>query len=313
MRRPPRVVVTMPLELAGKAATVFAERGFENGRLEAELLLAGTLCIRRLDLYLQHDRPVTEAELERFRSAVRRRLRHEPLQYVLGTAAFRQLELQVDPRVLIPRPETEVLVGAVLDWCAAGDRGTGDRGTGHRGTGDRLGAALDIGTGSGAIALSLAREGRLERVVATDVSHDALNVAAENARRTELSDVVEFRHGSLFEPLRAAERFRVIVSNPPYVAESERAALPPEVRDHEPGGALFAGADGLDVIVALVDGAAAWLEPGGLLAVEIGATQADAVLGKVRAVGAWTNGRVMNDFAGRPRVVLAERAMESAD
>jgi release factor glutamine methyltransferase len=289
--------VTIPLELAAKAAAVFAERGFENARLEAELLLAGILGIRRLDLYLQHDRPVSAAELERFRGAVRRRLKHEPLQYVLGTAAFRQLELRVDRRVLIPRPETEVLVGAVLDWCVA----TGD---------DTWGVALDVGTGSGAIALSLAREGRFERVIATDASQDALAVAAENTRRTQLHDVVELRHGPTFDPLRAGERFRVVVSNPPYVAESERAGLQPEVREHEPADALFAGAHGLAVLDELVAGAPAWLEPGGLLALEVGATQAEAVLARVRATAAYINERAMNDLAGRPRIVLAERAVQ---
>lgn len=281
----------IPLDLARKAAAVFEERGFENARLEAELLLAGVLCMKRLDLYLQHDRPVAPDELEGFRTAVRRRLKHEPLQYVLGTAAFRGLELMVDARVLIPRPETEVLVGTVLEWA-----------TSH----GAVRRALDLGTGSGAIALSLAQEGPFERVLATDVSADALAVAAENTRRTELGDVVELRHGALFEPLLAGEMFSAIVSNPPYVAEHERASLAPEVREHEPAGALFAGDDGLAVIGAIVAGAGAWLEPGGLLALEIGATQADAVLARIRAAGMYERERLVNDLAGRPRIVVAE-------
>lgn len=285
--------MTRPLELADRAAAVFAERGFDNARLEAELLLAGVLGMKRLDLYLQHERPIRDDELERFRTAVRRRLKHEPLQYVLGTAAFRQLELRVDARALIPRPETEVLVGAVLAWA-----------TSH----GAARAVLDVGTGSGAIALSLAREGEFERIVATDVSRDALALAAENARSTGLSDVVELRHGSLFEPLRTGESFSVIVSNPPYVAESERGGLAPEVRDHEPADALFAGPDGLTVIEALVTGAPAWLEPGGLLALEIGLGQADAVLQRIGAARVYVAERVVNDLAGRPRIVLAERA-----
>jgi release factor glutamine methyltransferase len=282
------------LALTRKAAAVFAERGFENPRLEAELLLAGILGIRRLDLYLQHERPVAAVELERFRSAVRRRLKHEPLQYVLGTASFRQLELLVDRRVLIPRPETEQLVGAVLEWCRA---------SGRQGM-----SVLDIGTGSGAIALSLAAEGSFERVVATDVSQDALQLAAENARRTGYDDVVEFRHGSMFDSLHHGETFAVIVSNPPYVAESERALLAPEVREHEPAGALFAGAGGLAAIETLISGAPDWLEPGGLLALEIGAGQAEAVLDRVRSCGSYRAERVMNDLAGRPRMMLAEYA-----
>lgn len=279
------------LTLSRKATSVFEDRGFENPRLEAELLLAGVLGLKRLELYLQHDRPVDPAELERFRAAVRRRLRHEPLQYILGVAAFRRLELLVDPRVLIPRPETEVLVGLVLDWAARG----------------KAGRALDVGTGSGAIALSLAAEGRFSGVLATDVSPEALDVARTNAARAGLESGIELRHGPGFEPLRRGETFSVIVSNPPYVAESERDLLPPEVRDHEPGVALFAGAGGLDVIEALCAEAGAWLEPGGLLALEIGLGQADAVLERVGRAGVYTEPRMEADLTGRPRFVLAER------
>ena len=281
------------LELTRKAAAVLAERGFPNARLEAELLLAGVLGIRRLDLYLQHDRPVAGEELERYRGWIRRRLRHEPLQYIVGTAAFRQLELHVDPRVLIPRPETEVLVGEVLTWATS--RGAG-------------GAALDVGTGSGAIALSLAREGGFARIVATDVSQDALDVARGNAQSNSVGDAVEFRLGALFEPLTASERFAVIASNPPYVAVSERASLAPEVRDFEPATALFAEADGWSVIDALIARAPHWLEPGGLLAIELGLGQADAAVEKILATGAYANARVVADLTRRPRVLLAERA-----
>jgi release factor glutamine methyltransferase len=280
------------LELSRKAAAVLAERGFDNARLEAELLLAGVLGIRRLDLYLQHDRPVHGGELERFRAWVRRRLKHEPLQYITGTAAFRKLELQVDPRVLIPRPETEVLVGEVLRWATSRQA---------------WGRALDIGTGSGAIALSLAQEGAFDTVVATDVSPGALEVAAANARQCGLDGRVDFRHGPLWDPLRPGEVYDVVVSNPPYVAEADRPALAPEVREHEPAQALFAGIDGLDVVCGIVDGAAHWLAGGGLLAVEIGLGQSEAVLERVRATGAYVNERVVADLTQRPRIVVAER------
>jgi release factor glutamine methyltransferase len=300
--------VTEPaLELTRKAAAVLAERGFANARLEAELLLAGVLGIRRLDLYLQHERPVDGAELERYRAWVRRRLKHEPLQYIVGTAAFRKLELHVDPRVLIPRPETEVLVGEVLSWAMSRAP---------------LGAALDIGTGSGAIALSLAREGSFARIVATDVSQDALDVARDNAQRAGLSvgavtggavtGGVEFRCGAYFEPLREGERFTAIVANPPYVADDERAALAPEIREHEPASALLAGPDGLRDIEALIAGAPPWLEAGGLLALEIGDGQAEAVLARVSATGAYVNARVVADLTGRMRVLIAEAAVQGS-
>jgi release factor glutamine methyltransferase len=282
------------LELTRKAAAVLAERGITNARLEAELLLAGLLGMKRLDLYLQHDRPVDERELARFRALIRRRLKHEPLQYILGTAAFRQLELHVDARVLIPRPETEVLVGAVLQWHA------------RRAV---KGIALDIGTGSGAIALSLAREGDFEHVVATDISADALDVARANAAAAGLTERVTFREGSLFEAVSGDAVFAAIVSNPPYVAESERASLAAEVRDYEPAVALFAGARGLDVIERIVRAAPQHLEPGGLLALEIGISQRADVLDCVERAG-YENARVEMDLTGRPRVLLAERPLE---
>ncbi|HSJ10739.1 MAG TPA: peptide chain release factor N(5)-glutamine methyltransferase [Longimicrobiales bacterium] len=281
------------LDVSRKAAGVLAERGIEQARLESELLLAGVLGLKRLDLYLQHDRPLTESELERYRSAVRRRLRREPVQYILGTAAFRSLELHVDARVLIPRPETEVLAGAVLEWSRRQAR---------------WGTALDVGTGSGAIALSLVAEGEYERVVASDVSRDALDVARRNAAGVGTADRVEFREGSLFDVVAEGERFDVIVSNPPYVAESERSGLAAEVVDHEPTTALFAGPDGLAVISRLIAGAADRLRPGGLLALEMGAGQATAVLALLAASGRFVDPRVARDLAGRERIALAETA-----
>ena len=281
------------LDVARKAAGLFEERKFEHARLDAELLLAGVLGLKRLDLYLQHDRPLTADELERYRAAVRRRLKREPVQYILGSAAFRHLELAVDARVLIPRPETELLVGAVLDWSS--ERGRG-------------GAVLDVGTGSGAIALSLATEGGFERVVASDASADALSVARSNAARVGCAERVELREGSLFDVVRPGEQFAVVVSNPPYVADEERGSLAPEVVEHEPALALFAGSDGLAVIEAIVGGAADHLELGGLLALEIGAAQGPAVLSLLERSGRYTAPRIVRDLAGRDRIALAERA-----
>jgi release factor glutamine methyltransferase len=291
-------VLEQALELTRKAAAVLQERGFDNPRLEAELLLAGVLRMRRLDLYLQHDRPVGGAELQQYRDAVRRRLRHEPLQYVLGTASFRRLELKVDGRVLIPRPETELLVGTVLEWAAA-------RAQGRAG----WGGVLDVGTGSAAIALSLAMEGQFDQIVATDISRDALDVAMENAVAAGLEAVVEFRCGALFEPV-AGERFSVIVSNPPYVAESERDDLAPEVREHEPALALFGGATGLDVIAELIAMAPGYMEAGALLAIEIGTGQGDAVLQLLGQAADYRNERILPDLTGRPRIATAERLAE---
>jgi release factor glutamine methyltransferase len=275
-------------------AEYLAGRSVHNARLNAELLLAGMLGLKRLDLYLQHDRPLTPDELDEFRSRLRRRARREPLQYIDGTAAFRDLVLRVDRRVLIPRPETEVLVQRVLDWAAG------------RAAGERSLSAVDLGTGSGAIAISLAVEGPFARVVATDVDRDTLRAARENHAHAAPHAPVEFRPGDLWEAV-GGERFDVVVSNPPYIGEGERASLDPEVVDWEPAGALFAGADGLRVIRPLIAGAADHLLQGGLLALEIGAGQGAAVSRLIESTNAFGPARVLPDLAGRDRVVLAER------
>jgi release factor glutamine methyltransferase len=278
------------VEMIRWTADYLAGKGFHNARLNAELLLAGVLGLKRLDLYLQYDRPLTPEELAEYRDRLRRRARREPLQYIDGTAAFRDLVLKVDRRVLIPRPETERLVQEVLDWAA----GKADL---H---------AVDVGTGSGAIALALATEGPFARVVATDVSADALALARENHQLAAPEASVEFRLGDLLEPVRG-ERFHAVVSNPPYIGEEEAPALDAEVRDWEPAQALFAGHGGLDVIRRLVPQAAQALYPGGLLAMEIGAGQGAAVCAVIDETNAFGAPRVRPDLAGRDRIVLAER------
>jgi release factor glutamine methyltransferase len=212
----------------------------------------------------------------------------------VGTAAFRELELKVDGRVLIPRPETEVLVDEVLEWAVS-----------HGGEAPR---ALDLGTGSGAIALSLALEGPFQFVVATDASGDALAVARTNAEAAELSGKVDFREGSFFEPIRADEVFDVVVSNPPYVTEAEGRDLQPEVAEWEPHSALLGGPDGLDIIRGIVAGAEAHLRPGGLLAMEVGLGQAGPVVALLETAGGYDDARIRRDYTGRERMVLARRA-----
>jgi release factor glutamine methyltransferase len=278
------------VEMIRWTAEYLAGKGFHNPRLNAELLLAGMLGLKRLDLYLQHDRPLTPEELAEFRDRLRRRARREPLQYIDGTAAFRDLVLRVDRRVLIPRPETERLVQAVLDWAA-------ERTDLH---------AVDVGTGSGAIALSLATEGPFARVVATDAAEAALAAARANHQFVCPRAPVEFCAGDLLSPL-AGQRFDVVVSNPPYIGDEEAPSLDAEVRDWEPASALFAGTGGLDVIRRLVPQAAQALRPGGLLALEIGAAQGAAVSRIIEETHAFGAPRVRPDLAGRDRIVLAER------
>jgi release factor glutamine methyltransferase len=281
------------------SAEYLSGKGVDRARLDAEYLLAHALGLKRLDLYLQHDRPLNAGELDLFRPLLKRRAGREPLQYILGHQPFRDLELRVDRRVLIPRPETEVLVDEVLRWARAGDR-------------EGL-EALDLGTGSGAIALSLAAEGPFERVVGTDVSPEALQVADLNRVASGLEHAVELRSGRDFDAVRPGERFDVVVSNPPYVAEREREELEPEVLDWEPGTALFAGPDGLDVVRRIVAGAPARLRQGGLLALEVGAAQARVVEGLLEGAGGWQEVTVRADLAGRERIVLATCASRPID
>lgn len=284
--------VRTALDLARQAGLLLCERGIEQGRLEAELLLAGALGIKRLDLYLQYDRPVAPEELDRFRAGVRRRLKREPVQYILGETRFRGLGLLVDRRVLIPRPETEQLVSAVLGAVAG-----------------RVGlAALDLGTGSGAIALSLASEAGavFDRIVATDASEAALDAARTNAERLGLAHRIEFRSGATWAAVTGAEGFDIIVSNPPYIADHEAAGLAPEVREWEPAAALFAGPEGTEVLNAIAAGALERLRPGGLLALEVSPAQAGPLVQRLAAAG-FAGCEVRRDLAGRDRIVLASR------
>jgi release factor glutamine methyltransferase len=223
-------------------------------------------------------------------AAAARRASGAPIQYATGRAYFRHLTLAVDERVLIPRPETEVLVDLALAVAGEG------------------GVAVDVGTGSGCIALALASEGRFERVIATDVSRDALVVAAANAEgmRSSLRAPVELRHGSLLAPV-ADVRARLVVSNPPYIASAESEALPAAVRDWEPPLALYSGQGGMAHVAALVRGAAPVLEPGGWLLMEVDARRASLAAELVATDGRYADVAVRLDLTGRERFVLARK------
>jgi release factor glutamine methyltransferase len=263
---------------------------------EARELLAALHDMPRHWPSLARDTAVGPAERARALAAVDRRARGSPLQYAAGQAAFRHLTLDVDERVLIPRPETEQLVEIVLELT----RSTAVNGV-----------AVDVGTGSGAIALSLASEGSFARVIGTDVSLDALAVARANARRCApaLRAPVELRHGSVLAPV--SERgLCAVVSNPPYIAFDEAASLPAVVRDWEPSVALFSGAGGLAVISALVRAAAPALAAGGLLALEVDARRASLVAELAASHGMYDGVGVLLDLTGRERFVVARRREE---
>jgi release factor glutamine methyltransferase len=279
------------LRLIRWSAEYLASKGVEGGRLDAEHLLAHALETQRLQLYLQFDRPLTPEELAGYKPLLLRRAAREPLQYIVGRVAFRELELRCDARALIPRPETEGLVDRVLEWA----RGREEL------------DAVDVGTGTGCIALSLAREGPFRKVWAVDVSEEALSLARENSVGREEAERLRFVRGAGLSALPDGEQVDAIVSNPPYVRESERDELAPEIVGHEPHVALFAGADGLAVIRELVEGAALRLRSGGLLALEIGMEQGDAVVERIAVQGAFEDAQVHRDLSGRPRYVTAVR------
>ena len=266
------------------------ERGVEQGRLDAEHLLAHVLGTGRLRLYLHFDRPLTRDELARFKPLLRRRGAREPLQYILGSAPFRTLHLRVDRRVAIPRPETEYLFDVLLRL--AGNERVFE-------------SALDVGTGSGAIAVALAAERMARSVTATDVSRAALAVARGNAAEAGLAEV-EFLAGALLEPVRGRS-FDLVLSNPPYLTEAEWRSAQPEVREWEPRAAMAAGEDGLDVIRGLVSGLDSALRPGGWVGLEVGSAQAVAVAEMLETVPALEHVGVHDDLAGRRRYVFACR------
>lgn len=239
--------------------------------------------------------PMSVSDAEAATAAAIRRASGMPLEYAAGRAAFRHLTLHVDARVLIPRPETEVLVDIVLELTRHETGGT----------------AVDVGTGSGAIAVALATEGTFARVIATDLSLDALAIARENAARYAHASTttLELRHGSLLSPV--TERgLRAVVSNPPYIAFAEAAALPSSVRDWEPPVALFSANDGMAATARLVREAAGLLAPHGVLALEVEARRAATVAALAVAHGAYADVRVVQDLTGRERFVVARRREE---
>ena len=280
--------------LVEMAAVLAPSLGAEAAREARDLLAALHDMPRHWPAQARGDR-VDDTARDVALSAAIRRARGAPIQYAAGQAAFRHLTLTVDERVLIPRPETELLVDIVL----------------RHETSEGGGTIVDVGTGSGAIALSLACEGSFDRVIATDVSLDALKVARVNMDRCAraLRAPVELRHGSLLGPV--SERgLRAVVSNPPYIAHDEAASLPSGVRDWEPSVALFSGSHGMAAIVGLIRQAAGVLAPGGMLALEVDARRASLAAELAASNGAYDDVRVELDLTGRERFVVARRREE---
>ena len=290
MRETAHAGVETVREALAAAAELLRTAALEEPAHEARELLLSLLDVPASWVTLRREEPLSPEVRERLRAAAARRARGAPLQYATGRAAFRHLVLDVDERVLIPRPETELLVDLALEGLEAG------------------GIAVDVGTGSGCIALALASEGSFDRVIATDLSVDALSVAGSNARALAgvLRSPVELRQGSLLGPVRGT-RARLVVSNPPYIAPAEAAALPREVRDWEPPLALYSGSEGMAHIGRLVREAATVLEPAGRLAMEVDSRRASLAAELVAADGRYEQVEVRLDLTGRERFVLARR------
>ena len=262
-----------------------------DSRVEARLLVQHSLGLEPEQLILRRDAP-TPDESRRVEALVERRLRREPLAYIVGLRWFHGLQFQVGPAVLVPRPETEMLVEWALDRFPA----------------DEPVRIADIGSGSGCIAVAIAARRPRARIHATDISEAALDIARANALRHNVADRIDFRSGDLLAALDPALPYDALLSNPPYIPESDRPTLAPEVESYEPSTALFGpGVDGLGVYRRLASCAAPFLKPGGALAVEVGAGQADAVA-DLFAESGWTDIHRHRDLAGIERMVVAIRS-----
>jgi release factor glutamine methyltransferase len=270
-------------------------RAAPSARAEAEELVSRLLGVTRTALHLERERPLDAALVAQLDVWLVRRLAGEPIQYITGRAAFRGLDLAVNPSVLVPRPETEGLVEGVLAVL---------REEAQRWKRPRV---LDLGTGSGAIALAIAAEWPAAVVTATDSSAASLATAEANARALGLGDRVQLARGDWFGAVGGDERFEVVVSNPPYVATGEWDLLPADVRGFEPQQALFSGSTGLEALREIVDESPLHLVAGGLLALELAEARAEEVAGWLEGAHDWSGVKLLDDLAGRPRVLLARR------
>ena len=271
-----------------------ARKGFDEARLNVELLLSATLGLKRFDLYVKHDQPLRKEELERFKVLLKRRLAHEPIQYILGTTNFYSIELKVDHRALIPRPETETLVELVIEHCRT-----------HLSENEEV-RVLDIGTGSGCIDVVLAKFLKNACITSIDMSKDAIELARENAKLTNTENQIEFTATDflLLEENALGKKFDVVVSNPPYISKSAAEKLDPEVKEFEPSIALTDEADGLTFFKKISQMARSLLNSGGWVFVETAFDQAKEIEEIFREGGA-SNVQIRKDLSNIDRVVAA--------
>ncbi|HZT81881.1 MAG TPA: peptide chain release factor N(5)-glutamine methyltransferase [Gemmataceae bacterium] len=272
-------------------AKFLAQKGSESPRLDTEVLLAHALGCERIQLYTRYDEEASEEARQKFRELIRKRVEGCPVAYLVGRKEFFSLRFEVGPAVLIPRPDTECVVVECLRLA----KGLPEP------------AALDIGTGSGAIAVAVARQHKGAKVTATDLSAEALAVARRNAERHGVAGRVRFLQGDLFGPVPPGKQFDLILSNPPYIATEDLPKLPVGVRDYEPRLALDGGPGGYAVFDRLIDQARDRLKPGGYLIVEIGSPQEAEARKRIGAYGEYELGPTVKDGSGHPRVLLARR------
>jgi release factor glutamine methyltransferase len=267
--------------------------GCTTPRLDAEVLLSACLQKDRTSFNIDRERPLTEKDCQKFRQLIERRRRGEPVAYIVGRKEFWSLAFEVNSHVLIPRPETEILVEEVLKV-----------GSDLKARNLRM---LEIGTGCGAISISLAHELKNSQIVATDISKDAIDVASRNAEMNNVADQISFLWGNLFEPVSG--KFDIIVSNPPYISKDEYKQLPIGVRDFEPGLALLSGADGTAFHWEIMKAGGTYLKAGGWLFMEIGAGQRGHVEYMLNECSLYDNIAFRTDYAGIERVSIARRIM----
>lgn len=281
------------LELLEWTTEYFEKHNIPNPRLDAEVLLGHIIEKSRLQLYLHFDMPVYQEHLKVFRELIKRRIALTPISYLVNRKEFMSLDFYVDERVLIPRPETEFIVETILNTNP-----------------EKSQRILEIGTGSGVIATTLAVNEPDWEIIATDICQDALDVAEKNRDAHECTDRISLLHGDLFDPIQDLDtsHFNWIVSNPPYVMSCENNDLSPDVREHEPHIALFAGEDGLSIIRRLISEAPSYLNPGGKLIFEIGDTQGNPVQELINEQPVYNDSQIIKDYAGKDRVVVTSLA-----
>ncbi len=286
------------LEILNWATQYLKEHHIENPRLNAELLMAHSLQGNRESLYTRLKEPLGEEQRHTLERLVQRRVSGEPIQYIIGRQEFWSIEFKVDRSCLIPRPETEILVEETLSILS-------------RFPFSEIPMILEIGTGSGAIAIALAKEVKEVLVIATDISREALSLAKENATSLDLLSKIRFLQANLFDPFSHSKGrgpFSIILSNPPYIARPEIEGLSREVRDFEPILALDGGEDGLDYYRKIISQASHYLRPGGWLLLEVGNTQAESVFRMMEAQGCFQKPQCVKDLSGIERVVKAQRS-----